>query len=241
MKKIIYIVLICLLTPIVVNAQSDGNYEYTKEFIWGFNKNTNGGLLGGFVFKWGKAITEKKFRTIGFELMNVKHPSEFRYPTRSGSQFIWGKSNYLYSVRGLYGFDFLLYKKAPQQGVQINASIAGGPTIGVVAPYFIQYALDPSGDAAVSEQFDAEKHTSINLIIGPGKLFEGLGKSKIRFGLNVKASLSFELGAFKSSLTGFEVGVQFEGFTNKIPLIPTLENRAFFSSAFITFFYGSRK
>lgn len=229
--------MICTIISFGTRAQSDGNYEYTKEFVWGFNKNTNGGLLGGLTFKWGRAINERTFSTIGFELMNVKHPKEFRIPTSSGNQFIWGKSNYLYTIRGQYGRDFLLYKKAPQQGVQINASIAAGPTIGIVAPYYVQteggsqqYIFDPTGGSP--NRFE---------IIGPGRLFQGLGESKIKMGLNAKASLSFELGAFKSNLTGFEVGFQFEQFTEKIPIIPTQENRSFYSSAFITIFYGVRK
>jgi len=235
MKKIIYISLICIFIPQLVKAQSDGNYEYTKEFTWGFNKNTNGGLLGGFVFKWGRALTDKMFQTYGFELVNVKHPKEFRYPTQSGSQFIWGKSNYLYSIRGQYGRDFLLFKKAPQQGVQINASLAAGPTIGIVAPYYVQtetgseqYVFGPSSP----NRFQ---------IVGTGRLFQGLGESKIKLGLNAKASLSFELGAFKSNLTGFEVGFLAEGFTGKIPIIPTQKNKAFYTSGFITIFYGLRK
>lgn len=235
MKKNIYILLICLLISTLVKAQSDGNYEYTREFIWGFNKNTNGGLLGGLVFKWGIAINEKTFQTYGFELMNVKHPKEFRYPTQSGSHFIWGKSNYLYAIRGQYGRDFLLFKKAPQQGVQINASLAVGATIGIVAPYYVQTEFG-------SQQYVFGPNSPNRFqIIGSGRLFEGLGKSKITPGLNAKASVSFELGAFKNNLTGFEVGFLTEAFIKKIPIIPTQKNRAFFTSAFITIFYGIRR
>lgn len=239
MKKIFSAFIICFLFAFGANAQTDGNYEYTKEFVWGFNKNTNGGLIGGFVFKWGRALSEKSFQTYGFELMNVKHPKEFRYQTQSGSQFIWGKSNYLYAIRGQYGRDFLLYKKAPQQGVQINASIAGGPTIGLVAPYYIQ---TETGSKPYTYDFaSGARNIRRGDVVGPGRLFEGIVESKVKLGVNAKASLSFELGAFKSSLTGFEVGVMLESYTGKVELMPTQENRAFYSSAFITFFYGVRK
>ena len=49
MKKITCIFIFLFFTAALAKAQSDGNYEYTKEFVWGFNKNTNGGLLGGFL------------------------------------------------------------------------------------------------------------------------------------------------------------------------------------------------
>lgn len=239
MKKNFYVFIVCILISGGAYAQTDGNYEYTKEFIWGFSKNTNGGLLGGFVFKWGRALSEKSFQTYGFELMNVKHPKEFRYQAQGGSQFIWGKSNYLYAIRGQYGRDYLLYKKAAQQGVQINASVAGGPTIGIVAPYYIQ--TETGSQQYTYNATPGSRNIRRTEVVGPGRLFEGIGESKVKLGVNAKASLSFELGAFKSSLTGFEVGFLLETYTGKVSIMPTQENKAFYSSAFITFFYGVRK
>lgn len=226
--------MLCSLAVSGVQAQSDGNYEYTKEFIWGINKNTNGGLIGGFVFKWATALNERQFKTMGFELMNVKHPSETRW-SLNGSPFLFPKQNYLYAVRGFYGRDAILGNKASQQGVQIIYSLAAGPSIGVVAPYYI---VTSGGQ---TEQFDPQKHSSPAQIQSTGHLFQGLGESSIKFGANAKASISFELGAFKSNVTGFEIGVQMEVFTEKIIIVPTQSNRALFSSAFLTLFYGHRK
>ena len=76
----------CLLLGVFITysslAQDDGNYEYDREFIWGINKNTNGGLIGGFIIKTSKAIDPYTFRTIGGEIMNVKHPKEDRKVSR---------------------------------------------------------------------------------------------------------------------------------------------------------------
>ena len=230
MKRILVASLLTVFS-LAVYAQSDGNYEYTKEFTWGINKNTNGGLIGGFTFKWATALGEKQFKTVGFELMNVKHPKEIRI-SNTGSPFLFPKENYLYSIRGFYGRDFLLFKKAPQQGVQIIFTAAAGPTIGVVAPYFVRTADG-------TRQFD--RTLPQGSITGTGHLFQGLGQSKIRPGVNAKAGLMFEMGAFKSNVTGFEVGVQLEAFTEKIVLVPTQPNRAVFSSLYLTLFYGNRK
>ena len=40
---------------------------------------------------------------------------------------IFGKSNYLYAIRLQYGRDIILFKKAPQQGVEIKLVTAIGP------------------------------------------------------------------------------------------------------------------
>jgi len=232
MKKSLLSILLVLCISPVVFGQSDGNYEYSKEFTWGINKNTNGGLIGGFTFKWANALNEKQFRTFGFELMNVKHPKEIRVSS-SGSPYLYPKRNYLYAVRGFYGRDFLLFKKAPQQGVQIIFTTAAGPTVGVVAPYYVR-------TDAGSAQFDHTK-MSQGSILGTGHIFQGLGESDLKIGLNAKAGLVFEMGAFKSNVTGFEIGAQLEAFSEKIIIVPTQENRAIYSSLYLTLFYGTRR
>jgi hypothetical protein len=78
-------------------------------------------------------------------------------------------------------------------------------------------------------------------ILGTGHIFQGLGESDLKFGLNAKAGLIFEMGAFKSNVTGFEIGAQFEAFSEKIIIVPTQPNRALYSSLYLTFFYGTRR
>ena len=195
--------------------------------------------------KFSSAISETQFRTIGFELMNVKHPKEHRRNSAAGNPFIYGKSNYLYAIRAQYGRDFILFKKAPQQGVQINASLAAGPTIGIIAPYYVKV-----GDgAAVPFGYDPKTIGagktptlySYQSITGTGHLFQGLGQSKIKPGVNLKASLTFEMGAFKSNVTGFEIGSMVEAYAGSVELMPVEDDRSMFLSAFITLFYGHRK
>jgi len=223
-----------------VSAQDEDPYEYTSEFIWGINKNTNGGLIGGLIFKHSKKLDENNLRSLGLELMNVKHPRETRFNSFTGNSFIWAKEHYLYSIRFQYGRDRILVRKAPQQGVQIIGSIAAGPTIGLVAPYFIEIQSAPGFFERVP--FDPEIHGgSFNNISGTGRLFQGLFDSEVEIGINLKAALSFEFGTFKSNVTGFEVGFLLEAFPNEILLMPFADNRAVFPSAFITLFYGSRK
>lgn len=216
-----------------------GNYEYDIEYLFGINKNTNGGLIGGFVFKAGTRIDDTQFSFWGIELSNVKNPKEARYNTVLGNSYIFGKSNYLYAIRPHYGREIVLFKKAPNQGVQVSALAAAGPTLGLIAPYYIEYAVNRV--ETVTEQYDPEIHQSRFNILGTGRLFEGLGQSEIAFGATLKAALMFEFGVFRSSATGLEVGYMVEGYNKEIPLIPTTENNQIFQSAYFTFFYGFRK
>lgn len=224
-------------------AQTLDSYEYNSEFTWGINKNSAGGLIGGFTFKKARKLSGNMLETFGLEIMNVKNPEEVRQNSPyTGNFFIFGKSNYLYAFRFQYGRDFILFTKAPQQGVEIKAVLAAGPSIGVVAPYYIERAVDNSFFTSKHEQYDPNNpnHT-FNNILGTGNLFEGIGDSKLQLGANVKAGLNFELGFLKSQVTGFEVGVLVDSYFNKIILMPTAENKAVFPTVFFTLFYGSRK
>jgi len=241
LKRILFLLVLCLKF-VFASGQDDGNYQYTREFDWGINKNTNGGLIGGCMIKKSRAINSTTFRTFGAEIMNVKHPKEDRRVSpNSGNSYIFGKSNYLYALRLQTGFDKILFKKAPQQGVQITYGFAAGPTIGILAPYFVEVVFN-NGDGVVKQQFDPEnpQHTARN-IVGSGRLFQGLGKSIIIPGVNAKVSMNFEFGTFKSNVTGFELGLNAEAYSYLICLVPAEQNRTFFTSAFITLYYGTRR
>lgn len=221
-------------------AQDRDLYEYSREFSWGISKNTNSGLIAGLAGKFSRKIGDNHFQTFGLEIVNVKHPKELRRVSRiSGNTFILGKTNYLFSVRPEYGREWIVFKKAPQQGVQVNAILAGGPTIGVVMPYFIQYAVSASRTEIVA--YDPNIYTETSRIIGSGPFLRGIGESNIQIGANIKASLAFEFGTFKNDVTGFEAGFQMEAFPNKIELVPSAINRRLYPSAFIMLFYGYRK
>jgi len=224
-------------------AQTKDSYEYNSEFTWGINKNSSGGLIGGFTFKKAKKRTDRILETYGLEIMNVKHPQEVRRNSAyTGNYFIYGKSNYLYALRLQYGRDFILFTKAPQQGVEIKAVFAAGPSIGIVAPYYIERTVDNSYFTSVHEQYDPHNpNHSFNNILGTGNLFEGIGDSKIQLGGNLKAALNFELGFVKSQVTGFEVGMLVDAYVNQVNLIPTAENKSVFPTVFFTLFYGNRK
>jgi hypothetical protein len=224
-------------------SQTQDSYEYNTEFTWGINKNSAGGLIGGFTFKKARKLSDKMLETFGLEIMNVKNPQETRQNSNyTGNAFIYGKSNYLYAFRFQYGRDFILFTKAPQQGVEIKAVFAAGPSIGVVAPYYIERAVDNSFFTSKHEQYDpTNPNHSFNNILGTGNLFEGIGDSKLQLGANIKAGLNFELGFLKSQVTGFEVGVLVDSYFNKIVLMPTAENKSVFPTVFFTLFYGSRK
>ncbi len=235
LKHILILTIAFSATIHVLDAQvqQQGDYEYKKEITWGLNKNTNGGVIGGIVFKLGLEKSENIYEIFGVELSNVKHPQELSY-TRA-SRFIWGKANYLYAIRLQYGREKIIFRKASQQGVQISTGATVGPSIGLITPYYIQF-----NDPQTLVPFDPEEH-SFNSVLGSGRLFQGLDESSFAIGANAKGFVNFEFGAFKNNVAGLEVGFLLEAFNKEIILIPTQENRSVYSSAYFTLYWGSRK
>jgi hypothetical protein len=230
--------LLAFFLPLVCFGQLDEDYEYDKEFVWGPNKNTNGGMIGSLTFKWSRSIGNDFYRTTGFELSNVKHPKENRVIGNTGQGFIYGKSNYLYAIRLQYGIEKLLFRKDSQQGVQINAGVMGGPTIGLHAPY---YFLNADNEYVKFRPEKDDPQAFLSRAVGPGKLFQGLGQSETIMGFNIKGGLLFEFGTWKNNVAGIETGLMLEAYTREILLMPTQDNRSVFPSAYITLYWGRRK
>ncbi len=96
-----------------LQAQNSEEENYNTEFLYGLNFHTNGGLIGGVMFKYAKSINPRNYHALSIEAINVKHPKEVRYVDPfTGSTLIFGKSNYLYNVRPLYGIEHIFLQKS---------------------------------------------------------------------------------------------------------------------------------
>tara|TARA_Y100000816_G_scaffold238653_1_gene184881 strand:- start:834 stop:1511 length:678 start_codon:yes stop_codon:yes gene_type:complete len=212
-------------------------FEYEREAQWGISKNSWGGLIGGGILKFSNKVSNNLYRTIGFELVNIKHPKENKYssPLGYGRTFIWGKKNYFFSLRGQYGREVILFSKKDQQGIRINAQLAVGPSIGILMPYYIKYSRNNRMEI---ENFNSATQT-FNNVMGSASFFEGINEIKIKPGLNLKAALNFEFGAKKSS-TAIEIGFLADAYPKKITIMPTAENYSVYPTAFITLLYGRK-
>ncbi len=259
-RKAVFLFLTCTLSILTLEAQIvPPEEDYISEFIYGINLNTNGGLIGGIFLKGNKIIKPKWYRSLGLEIVHVKNNKENRVTSSStGNSFIPGKRNYFYSFRFQYGRDIILFRKAPEEGVQVSAVFAAGPSVGILLPYIIIYEFNDNTRRQVFEQYDPNVHIDGGNILGTGSFLEGIGQSEFLFGAHVKAGLSLDFGAFRNSITGVEAGVVFELYNKEVeimgppPLISPgsqvnippntdVPNRQFFPSLYLNIFFGSRK
>lgn len=221
-----------------------------KEFTYGINFNTNGGIIGGVSLRSSKTIKEKWQRFWGLEIVEVKHPKESKYLGQGGDIFVMGKINYLYVFRPEYGREYQFFKKAPESGVEVNAVLGVGPSIGLLVPYYIDYDVNEvgrSGNPALQRNIQRVRYDPVGLhaksdhIIGSAGFLTGINETKVNVGAHLKTGLSFEYGRYQESITGIETGFLFEVYPKKLILLPEAENSQVFTSVYLTLYYGRRK
>jgi hypothetical protein len=236
------------------NTDSDTDI-YPTETTFGITTNTNSGIVGGFAYRRSKLLSGTLFgmpqyRYLSIEIVNVKHPKEIQSSINTvGSRYIDGKENYLFVLRPQYGREVKLFQRSSDEGIAVSGILAAGPSLGIIKPYYLEVSYGNATRTVPASQVNGFTTPTGETVTGAGGFFEGLGQSKLTVGLNLKAALSFELSAFRNNTTGVEIGFLAEIFPNKVVIIPNTDpngkredgNRNFFTSGYITLFFGSKK
>lgn len=245
-----YLLLACTLICFggALSAQSAFEDDYTKEFTYGIGINTNGGFPSSLFFRYGRIKNARANETFGIEIAQLRHPKEQRVNSiySGGLPFIFGKQTDVFCFRPQYGREGILFRKAAQEGVQVNVVVAGGPTLALLKPYMILYnfSSDPRSTLFVREVPYDPLTQEFTRIFGRGNFFSGWDRTSLALGFNVKLGLSFEVSAFKKVLTGIEAGFTYEYFDRTIEILNDtngVENFRSFTAAYLTFFLGHRK
>ncbi|MBO0932572.1 hypothetical protein [Fibrella aquatilis] len=238
--------------PPKATAEASEDDEYQTVTTFGITTNTNAGLLGGLVFRQSRRMDtdlfgKPQYRYLSLEVVNVRSPREYSPQNNfGGSSITPGKENYLFVVRPQYGRELALFRRNADEGISVNAIFAVGPSLGIIKPYYVEVS---SGNTTRQVPY-AQAYSSAENIVGSGSFFKGLGESTLTVGIHAKAALSFELSAFRNNTTGVEIGFLAEMFPKTIIIIPNLDptaggrevgNRNFFTSGYVTLFFGSKK
>ncbi|MFN6945004.1 MAG: hypothetical protein ACK4ND_08635 [Cytophagaceae bacterium] len=226
-------------------AQEDYEAIYDHETLGGINFNTNAGLIGGFMVRHSIFIKDRHYHTFGAEIVNVKHPQEEREISPvTGNTFLYGKENFLLPLRLFYGRTYVLFPKDRDEGVQVDVSFRGGPSLGFLKPYYVVYDFTDYNQANPRTQIQSVPYNhrlhSTDKILGYGSFFAGLAGSRLIPGLHATTSMTFSFINMNGNVTGLEAGINVEAYPQRMNIIPFAQNRWFFSSVFINIIYGRR-
>ena len=238
--------------PLAALPLPSDEQSYQKELVFGVNFNTQGALIGGATLRSARVLDERWLRFWSLEGVMFNNDKEQRQITPYGGSVTYYKTNYAFSLRPSFGAQRILFRKAAVSGVQVNALLSAGPSLGLLMPYYISYDRTPSATGTdpqfyQQERYDPAVHTEERRIVERASLFAGLSQTKLVPGAHLRAALSFEYGRYRDAVAGLETGFLVETFTKPIVILKPDAlgtdyglDKKFFPSVYITLYFGHR-
>ncbi len=243
MKKLLSISLLLVLAFVSVRAQGELDEQqkvfYRNERTFSISINSNGFGIG---YREGKRVDFLNKTLVEFELSTLKHPREIKLVSpylQSGSSFVYGKLNNTFSLRGAYGQQHEIFKKADLGGVAIRYFYIGGASLILSKPiyYNVIYSVGGITYELKQETFDIYTHDPSD-IYSRASFFKGLDETKITPGLYAKGGFNFEYSKEDKIIHAIEIGATLEGYTRKIPMMASNDNNAIFFTLFVSYRMG---
>ncbi|MCP9766779.1 hypothetical protein EGI22_02590 [Lacihabitans sp. LS3-19] len=247
-KKLILIICAFIL-PFIVFAQNgdDDSGIDTKTLSYGLTTNNYSSLLGGVILRNSFPVSKRKNnpvnRYISVEAINLKNPREQNILSAYGSKFVYGKTNYFFSIRPQYGREYYFFQKDDENSIGFSVIVAGGPSIGLSKPYYIKYT-NSKGDSPQTVQYNPDIQTNASYIIGAGNILQNLFTGlKFNPGLHAKIAANIDISTFNNNVTGVEIGTLFEAFAKKPEILAPKfsDNPQTFATLYLTLYFGNKK
>ena len=137
------------------------------------------------------------------------------------------------------GFQHIIFKKIDQGGIAIRYIFSGGPSISLYKPiyYDVLYPISLYESEVRSEKFGVSIHNPQD-IYSSSSFFKGFDEIKIIPGAYGKAGINFEYSKLDRIIHAVEIGVTFDAFVKKIPIMANENNLRFFPALFVSYRIG---
>lgn len=235
------------LNSILKHEEEEGEIIFKTHSIFGIKLNTDG---YGVSYERGKYISPRKTNLLQFELNEKLSNKEEKTTTGfdifgNVSSAKYGKANNFFQLKVGFGQQFTIGGKANKNGVAVTAIYAGGLSIGLVKPYFIDVEKESNRERLRVKFTDTLPSPDRYFIKGASGFTVGWNEVKIVPGLHAKTALRFDYGRFNEMVTAIEAGVNAEYYTKNIVQMGIGSvyryERRFFFNAYVAFEFGRRK
>lgn len=233
--------------------EEENDPPFKKHSVFGVKISTDG---LGISYEIGKFKTIRRTTLLQFELNEKYHPKEEKQTVDSDifgnvSRVKYGKANNFYQFKVGYGQQHLIGGKAEKNGVAVSAMYAGGLSVGIVKPYYVD-VHDNNANEDFRYKFEDTIADNVDPVLsGASGFTTGWNEVKFKPGIHAKAALRFDYGRFRESVTAIETGISLEYYPSNIKQMTvwnfdhpatfiTRQNRMFFN-AYITILFGKRK
>ena len=233
----------------MIRLEEEGEPAYKKHTIWGFKLNHDG--YGGS-YEIGKMKTPYLATIYQFEFNEKKHPKEEKQSTGDnlgggfvvlGNPFVYGKQNIFYQFKAGIGQSRMIGGKGNKNGGGVYWIYAGGISLGLLRPYYIQVESPPNSGQIKEIKYSQKDSAEFlgNFIVGGTGLAKGWGEMKFVPGVHAKTALRFDWARFNNTISAIEFGFNFEYYTSEIVQMATLEGKHFFANGYLSILFGKRK
>jgi hypothetical protein len=233
-----------------LRMEEEGDLIFNRQNIFGIHLASDG---YGISFEKGFFRTPTRTLLWEFELNEKHSPKEHHISaTTDGFDFssvVPYKLNNLYEFKMSIGQQILIGGKGNKNGVAVTALYAGGITIGMLKPYYLDItnAISGASNQQTYAQFASDSTTG-DQITGAAGFLIGWDNLTIKPGLNAKQGMRFDYGRLNQTVAAIEVGLTEEFFSGKMPImyspsgsINSSPPKQFFFNAYVAILFGNRK
>ena len=225
-------------------GDDDVTILYRKEASGGITIHSNG---WGLTYKSGKHITGFRKRILDFEFLTMKHPKEYSTPSSydGAKSFIFGKLNYVFFLRGGWGYQNILFSKGERSGVEIRYNYYGGIDLGLTKPVYLDFVADdpnnPDFNILVTKRYNPDDpEQTYDNIYGAASFFKGFGDMSLHPGVYGKFAVSFEYAAWQQKIAALETGLMVDYFPDAIPMMAYNKYPSLFFNFYISILWGGK-
>ncbi len=232
---------------------------FDREFTVDMKLHTNGFAVG---VNFARLKTYYLTRFFNVEIGEIKHPKEFRqsfdFQTPAASRvsraFIFGKQNNFLVLRGGIGEKRYFSEKAKRKGLAIGISYEGGPSLGLLKPYYLELVRSSESGPLDNFTIRSEKYNDENAgtfldvsrIYGSSGFSKGLGELSPVPGAHARFAVHFDWGAFDEFVKAIEAGVMVDAYLKDVPIMVesplarSPENKSIFINLYVNLQLGKR-
>jgi hypothetical protein len=220
----------------------EGVLVYRKQSIFGAQMRSNG---YGLFYEVGKMKTNRKTNIYRVDLTEIKNHKEEKIPAGGvifGNPYIYGKVNNFYQLTLGFGQQYILGQKGNKNGVAVSMIYNGGLAMGILRPYYLEIQ-DPmtSENRFIRYKDDNDLFLDNAVIIGGAGIGKGWSDLEISPGVFGKFALRFDYGRFNEMVSGIEVGISADYYTQKMPILLLQKEKQLFYQAYIAVLFGRRR
>lgn len=231
----------------LLRMEEEGVPSFYKHSVFGIKLNTDG---WGLSYELGRANSVTRATIFQLEFNEKKHPKEQKdnFQTSAGgfiffgNPFVYGKRNIFYQLKLAAGQQLLIGGKGNKNGVSVYGIGAGGLSLGLLRPYYIEVDDQLNSTKFVKyDSADSLLFLNTGAIIGGAGLSKGWNEMKLAPGLHAKTAIRFDYNRFNTVVSAIEGGINVEYYFKEIEQMAYNPSRKFFLNAYVSFLFGKRK